>query len=157
MAKGTPKHGDRDLATNRAAAHEYFFLARLEAGIALTGSEVKSIREGRIQLKEAYASVRNGEVFLHGAHISPYGAATHDLPDPVRTRKLLLHAREIRKLAKETEPTGITIVPTRVYLKDGRIKVEIAVARGKRVHDKRDTLQAREAEREIDRAARRRR
>lgn len=157
MTKGTPRTGDRDLAHNRAASHEYFFLARFEAGIALTGAEVKSIREGRIQLKEAYAQLQGGEVFLVGAHIAPYGAATHDLPDPVRSRKLLLHAREIRKIAKEIEPSGITVVPTRVYLKNGRIKVEIAIARGKRVHDKRESIQAREAEREIDRAARRRR
>jgi SsrA-binding protein len=147
----------RDLATNRSASHRYHLSERFEAGIALTGAEVKSIREGRIQLKEAYARIRDREVFLVGAHVSPYRHARTDDEDPVRPRKLLLHVREIRRLIKATQETGVTVVPTRVYVKNGRIKVEIAVARGKRIADKREAIKQREARREIDRANRSRR
>ena len=154
MAKSEKGSASRNLATNRAAAHEYHLLRRVEAGIVLTGSEVKSIRDGRINLKEAYARIRAGEVFLAGAHVSPYPHARHEEIDPVRERKLLLHAGEIRKLGKEIRATGVTLVPTRVYIRNGRVKVEIAVARGKRSHDKRESKRRREAEREIDRARR---
>ncbi len=140
------------LAANRAASHNYHLLQRFEAGIVLTGTEVKSAREGRVNLKEAYARVQGGEVWLHGAHVSPYTHGNRENVDPVRVRKLLLHAREIRKLARETDSGGTTIVPTRLYLKNGRIKLEIALARGKRMHDKRDTKRKREMEREIERA-----
>lgn len=155
MAQSSPKR--RDLATNRSASHEYHLLERFEAGIVLVGPEVKSIREGRMQLKEAYGRVRDGEVFLVGAHVSPYANASHDDLDPVRTRKLLLHAREIRRLDKALQDTGVTLVPTRVYLKSGRIKVEIAIARGKRAADKRESIRRREAQRDIDRELGRRR
>lgn len=155
MAKSGSKQ--RDLATNRAASHAYHLLERFECGVVLVGAEVKSIREGRLQLKEAYARVRGGEVFLVGAHVSPYRNAAHEDLDPVRTRKLLLHAREIRKLDKAVQDSGTTLVPTRVYLKNGRIKVEIAIARGKRAADKRDSIKKREADRDIERAMSRRR
>jgi SsrA-binding protein len=141
------------LARNRSASHEYHLENRIEAGIALLGPEVKSARAGKINLKESYARSQQGEVFLIGAHISPYGPARRDDIDPIRRRKLLLHAREIRKLERELEGTGLTLVPTKVYLKNGRIKVEIAVGRGKKLHDKRDVNRKREAQREIDRAA----
>jgi SsrA-binding protein len=157
VASKSAKGRDRDLATNRSASHRYALLERFEAGIALTGAEVKSIREGRIQLKEAYARIRGGEVFLVGAHVSPYRNAAHEDPDPVRDRKLLLHAREIRRLIKETAETGVTIVPTRAYLRNGRVKIEIAIGRGKRAADKRDSIKEREARREIDRATHARR
>lgn len=140
------------LATNRSARHEFHLFDRFEAGIVLTGSEVKSARQGGIHLKEAYAGVKNGEVFLYGAHVRPYAHASHDAPDPVRPRKLLLHAREIRKLARELERSGMTLVPTRAYLKRGRVKIELALARGKKLHDKRESARRREADREIERA-----
>jgi SsrA-binding protein len=140
------------LARNRAAAHDYFLLERLEAGIALTGTEVKSARAGLVNLKEAYARIENGEAFLHNAHISPYAQGNRENVDPVRTRKLLLHAREIRKLARETQSGGVTLVPLRLYLKEGRIKLELAIAKGKKAHDKREAKHKQEAEREMARA-----
>lgn len=152
MAKKPTNEGSRALATNRSASHEYHLLKRIEAGIVLTGPEVKSAREGRVQLKESYARIRNGEVFLHRCHISPYANATVPDYDPVRTRKLLLHAREIQKLAKELDTTGVTLVPTKVYLRNGRIKVEVALARGKRLYDKRESKKKAEQEREMARA-----
>ncbi len=154
MARKKNKRGAADptLAVNRAASHNYHLLQRFEAGIALTGTEVKSAREGRVNLKEAYARVRDGEVYLHGAHISPYTHGNRENHEPLRVRKLLLHAREIRKLSRETDSGGVTIVPTRMYLKRGRIKVELALARGKRQHDKREDKRKREAEREMARA-----
>jgi SsrA-binding protein len=146
-----PKGGGDNpvLASNRAASHEYHLLERLEAGIALVGTEVKSARAGRVSLKEAYAQVKNGEVFLLGAHFSPYEAGGRDNVDPVRPRKLLLHAREIRKLARATETTGMTLIPTKMYLKNGRVKVEIAVAKGKKAYDKREAARREESRREI--------
>lgn len=140
------------LAMNRSASHEYHLLARYEAGIALTGPEVKSAREGRVNLKEAYARIKDGEAFLHNAHFSPYTHARLADADPVRVRKLLLHAKEIRKLAKETEAGGVTLVPTKLYLKSGRIKIEIALARGKKLYDKRESKKRQEMKREMDRA-----
>jgi SsrA-binding protein len=140
------------LATNRKARHEYHLFDRFEAGICLTGTEVKSVRQGGINLKEAYARVSSGEVFLHGAHISPYTHGNRENVDPVRTRKLLLNSREIRKLSRETETTGMTIIATKAYLKNGFVKIEIAVARGKKMHDKRESTRKKEMQREIDRA-----
>jgi SsrA-binding protein len=140
------------LARNRAASHDYFLLERLEAGIVLTGTEVKSAREGLVNLKEAYAQIENGEAYLHNAHISSYAQGNRENVDPVRTRKLLLHAREIRKLARETQAGGVTLVPVRLYLKEGRVKLELAVAKGKKAHDKREAKQKQEAEREMARA-----
>lgn len=150
--KGTSGPERPTLATNRAASHDYHLLQRYEAGIVLTGTEVKSARQGRVNLKEAYARIKEGEVWLHGAHFSPYTHGNRENEDPLRVRKLLLNAREIRKLARQTESGGTTLVPTRLYLKDGRIKLEIALARGKRAHDKRESKRKREMEREIERA-----
>jgi SsrA-binding protein len=140
------------LATNRKARHEYHLFDRFEAGICLTGTEVKSVRQGGINLKEGYARVSDGEVFLHGAHISPYTHGNRENVEPVRTRKLLLNSREIRKLSRLTETTGMTLVATRAYLKNGFVKIEIAVARGKKMHDKRESTREREMQREMDRA-----
>lgn len=141
------------LASNRSASHEYHLDRRIEAGIALLGPEVKSARAGKINLKESYARISNGEIFLIGAHFSPYGHARGEEIDPVRRRKLLLHAKEIRKLARELEGTGMTLVPTKAYLKNGRVKIEIAVGRGKKIHDKREAKRKRETEREMARAS----
>ncbi len=152
VAKKSGKKSPAALAVNRAAAHNFHLLERFEAGLALTGTEVKSAREGRVNLKEAFVRIKNGEAFLRGAHFSPYRHGNRENVDPVRVRKLLLHAREIRKLAKQTDSGGLTIVPTRMYLKGGRIKLEIAVAQGKRLHDKRDAAREREARREMARA-----
>ena len=153
MAKTTnDKDGTRALATNRSASHEFHLLKRIEAGIVLSGPEVKSARAGRVQLKESYARIRDGEIFLHRCHISPYENSRIAEYDPVRTRKLLLHAREIHKLAKELEGSGVTLVPTRMYLRNGRVKVEIALARGKKLYDKRESNKKAEQEREIARA-----
>lgn len=140
------------LASNRAAAHEFYLLERFEAGIVLTGTEVKSARLGGVSLKEAYAKVEKGEVFLLAAYFSPYEQGNRENVEPRRERKLLLHAAEIRKLDKETRAGGTTLVPTRMYLKDGRIKVEVALARGKKLHDKREATRERETRREMDRS-----
>ncbi len=140
------------LATNRAASHEFHLLERYEAGIALTGPEVKSCRAGRVNLKDAYVRIHQGEAFLHNAHVSPYAQAARETTDPTRPRKLLLHAQQIRRLARDTNAESMTIVPTRMYLKDGRIKVEIAVAKGKRAYDKREAARRQESEREMRRA-----
>jgi SsrA-binding protein len=144
--------GDAVLATNRAASHEFHLLERFEAGLVLTGPEVKSCRAGKVNLKEAYAKVKAGEVFLHGAHVSPYLQAGRDAPDPVRVRKLLLHAREIRRLTRDTEQGGMTLVPLKLYLKDGRVKLEIALGKGKKAGDKREALKEKESAREMARA-----
>lgn len=144
------------VATNRKASHEYFLLERLEAGIALQGSEIKSIRAGQISLAEAYVRVENGEAWLEDAHIAPYehaGAFNHE---PRRPRKLLLHRKEILRLWEQVRQKGVTVVPLRVYLKEGRAKVEIAVAKGKKLYDKRQAIAKRDMEREIDRAYHRR-
>lgn len=142
----------RVLASNRAASHEYHLLQRIEAGIVLSGTEVKSVREGLVNLKEAYARFKEGEGYLHHVHISPYSHGTGQNHDPLRPRKLLLHAREIRKLSKECEASGMTVVPVKLYLKGGRIKVELALARGKREFDKRESSRRKEVEREMARA-----
>lgn len=139
---------EKNLVTNRSAFHEYHILDKYEAGVALQGTEVKSLRAGAVQLKEAYVGVRDGEAWLFNMHISPYAYGNRDNHDPVRTRKLLLHRREIDKLAEEASTKGMTLVVTRVYLKNGRIKVEIGVARGKKLYDKRETEMRRTIERE---------
>jgi SsrA-binding protein len=140
------------LARNRAASHEFHLFDRFEAGIVLTGTEVKSIRAGRANVKDGYAKVHDGEVFLYSAHISPYEPGHRDNVDPLRTRKLLLNAREIRKIAKETDSAGVTLVPLSLYLKGGRIKVELALAKGKKAFDKREAIAKRDVQREIARA-----
>jgi SsrA-binding protein len=139
---------EKALAANRAAFHNYHISDKYEAGVALLGTEVKSVLEGRVQLKEAYVSVREGEAWLFNAHISPYSHGNRENHDPLRTRKLLLHRREIEKLDEAAAKQGMTLVPTRVYFKNGRIKVEVGVARGKKLYDKRETELKRTVERE---------
>ena len=143
------------VARNRKASHEYFLLERYEAGIALQGSEIKSIRAGQISLAEAYIQVDGQEAWLMDAHIAPYDQASYFNHEPRRPRKLLLHKREIRALWNEVRQKGVTIVPLQVYLKDGRAKVEIAVAKGKKLYDKRESIAKRDAEREMARNLRR--
>ena len=158
MAKGGKrKTAPGDVATNRRASYRYNLLERLEAGMVLTGTEVKALREGKAQIKDGYASVRDGEVWLHNVHIPPYGPAARENHEPERSRKLLLHRREIDRLIGKTRERGLTLVPTRLYFSDGRAKVEIALAQGKDVGDKRATLRDREMRREMDRATFRRR
>jgi SsrA-binding protein len=144
-----------DVANNRQARHRYHLLERWEAGLVLTGTEVKSLRDGKAQIKDGYATVRDGEVFLHNVHIPPYPPAARDNHDPERTRKLLMHRGEIERLIGKTRERGLTLVPTRLYFRDGRAKVEIALARGKDVGDKRQTIKEREMRREMERALRR--
>ena len=144
--------GTKPIAENRRARHEYHLLEKLEAGIELTGTEVKSLREGQVTLQRAYADVRGGEVYLVGAHISEYVQGNLANHDPDRERKLLLHRREIDSLLGKVQERGLTVVPTRLYFKNGRVKVELAVARGKEARDKRRDLADRDAKRQIDRA-----
>ncbi|HZI20763.1 MAG TPA: SsrA-binding protein SmpB [Pyrinomonadaceae bacterium] len=140
--------GEKVIVTNRAAFHEYHILDKYEAGAALTGTEVKSVRAGNIQLKDSYVTVRDGEAWLLNAHVSPYSHGNRENHDPVRARKLLLHRREIEKLDDQATTKGMTLVVTRVYLKGGRVKFEIGVARGKKLYDKRETEMRRTVERE---------
>ncbi|MER3408558.1 MAG: SsrA-binding protein [Thermoleophilia bacterium] len=144
--------GTRLVAENRRARHDYELLDRVEAGLVLTGTEVKSLREGRASLARAYAEIRDGEAWLVGAHIASYASAGYATHDPDRDRKLLLHRREIDRLAGRVAERGLTLVPTRLYFKDGRAKVEIALARGKEKRDRRRDIAKREAERAIERA-----
>jgi SsrA-binding protein len=144
-----------DVAVNRQARHRYHLLDKWEAGLVLTGTEVKSLRGGNVQLKDGYAAVRDGEVWLHNVHIPPYAPATRENHEPERSRKLLLHRREIERLIGKTKERGLTLVPTRLYFKGPHAKVEIALARGKDVGDKRHALKEREMKREMERAIRR--
>jgi SsrA-binding protein len=139
---------EKVLAANRAAFHEYHILDKYEAGIALTGTEVKSVLAGRVQLKEGYVAVRDGEVWLFNAHISPYSHGNRENHDPLRTRKLLLHRREIDRLDESSVKQGMTLVATRVYLRDRKIKIEVGIARGKKLYDKRESEMRRTIERE---------
>ena len=150
--KGKRKASPGDVATNRQAGFRYEFLDRVEAGIQLQGTEVKSVREGGVQLKDAYAAVRDGEVWLHNMHIAPYAHAGRENHEPERERKLLLHRREIDRLIGTTQEKGLTLVPTRMYFKGPRAKIEIAVARGKDVGDKRRSIKERDMKREAERA-----
>ena len=136
------------LAENRKARHDYFLQDRLETGMVLTGSEVKSARNGKIQLVDAYGTIRDNELWLMNAHISSYEPANRENHNPVRPRKLLAHRREIRRLIGKTREKGLTLIPTRIYLKQGRIKCELALAKGKQLHDKRETIRRREVDRE---------
>ena len=141
------------IVDNKKAFHDYFIEERYEAGMVLEGWEVKSIRAGRAQLKEAYVIIRNAEIFLFGAHISPLPtASTHVSPDPVRTRKLLLKSEEIKRLIGKVERAGYTLLPLNLHYQRGRIKCEVGFAKGKKQHDKRDTERERDAKREVDRA-----
>jgi SsrA-binding protein len=139
---------EKVVATNRKAFHDFFILERFEAGVALTGTEVKSLREGRANLKDSYVLFRNGEAFLLGTHISPYTHGNRENHDPLRTRKLLLHRQEIEKLASLVAEKGLTVIPLRLYFKRGRVKAEIAVVKGKKLYDKRETERRKEADRE---------
>ena len=153
----TEKTEEKVFHTNRAAGHNYHLLDRLEAGLVLTGTETKSIRAGQVNLKDSFAQIRNGEAWLLNCHISPYEYGNRENHDPLRTRKLLLHAQEIRKLIGKVEEKGLTLIPTRMYLKKGRIKCEIALAKGKKLYDKRETIRRKEADREAQKAMKHRR
>ena len=139
---------EKTIVTNRAAFHEYHVVDKYEAGVALTGTEVKSVRAGQVQLKDSYVAVRGGEAWLLNAHVSPYSHGNRENHEPLRERKLLLHRREIDRLEEAATTKGMTLVVTRVYLKRGRVKFEIGVARGKKLYDKRETEMRRTVERE---------
>ena len=143
-----------DIATNRQARHRYNLLDKWEAGLVLTGTEVKSLRDGKAQIKDGYAALRDGEVWLHNVHIPPYAPASRENHEPERPRKLLMHKHEIERLIGKTREKGLTLVPTRIYFIGGRAKVEIALARGKDVGDKRQAIKEREMKREMERAVR---
>ncbi|MCX7773047.1 MAG: SsrA-binding protein SmpB [Clostridia bacterium] len=145
------QEGTKSIVQNRKARHDYFIEECMEAGIVLTGTEVKSLRLGRANLQDSYATIKNGEVFVSGLHISPYDMGNRFNHDPLRTRKLLLHSIEINKLIGLTQKKGLTLVPLSLYFKKGMVKVELAVARGKKLYDKRDDIAKKDAEREIDR------
>ena len=149
--------GQKPIAENRKARHDYHLLERFEAGIVLTGSEVKSLRQGQVSLQQAYADVREGEAWLVGAHIDSYDQAGIQNHEPERDRKLLMHRRELDSLYAKVREKGLTLVPTRMYWKDGRVKVELALARGKQTIDKRRDIAKREADRAIQRALKSRR
>lgn len=152
--EGKARQPIKIIAENRKARHDYFIDEVYEAGIALVGTEVKSLRAGRANLRDSYAAVENSEVYVHNMHISPYEQGNRFNVDPKRTRKLLLHKREIRRLVGQTTQKGYTLVPLRLYFKNGRVKVEIALARGKKLYDKREDLAKRDARREMERALR---
>jgi SsrA-binding protein len=144
----------QSIATNRKARHEYDILEVLEAGLVLRGTEVKALRTGQVNFKDSFATIRNQEAWLRGCHISPYSHGTDANHEPERDRKLLLHRNEIARLMGKVAERGLTIVPLRLYFKGGRAKVEIGLARGKKLHDKRSSLREREVAREMDRASR---
>jgi SsrA-binding protein len=150
-ANATAERSDRVFASNRKAFHEYEILESIEAGIALTGTEIKSVRAGKVNLRESYARVQNGEVLLYNMHVSPYDQGNIWNHEPLRTRKLLLHRREIGRLAEKSQAQGLTLVPLRMYARKGHAKVELAVARGKRQYDKRASIADRDSKRELDR------
>jgi SsrA-binding protein len=149
-----PKGEGKQVAQNKKAYHDYFIEETYEAGIVLQGTEIKAVRAGKLNLKDSFAKIERGEVFLHNAHISPYEQGNRYNHDPLRTRKLLLHRKQISKLIGETKETGYTIVPLKVYLKNGFAKVLIGLGRGKKQFDKREDLKKKEAKRDIERAFR---
>ncbi len=151
MAK---QKGIKPVAENRRARHDYFVEESYECGIALQGTEVKSMREGRVNLKESYATVRDGEVMVQSMHISPYEQGGIFNADPLRPKRLLLHKVEIRKLKAQVQREGYTLIPLKIYLKDGRMKLELGVCKGKQLHDKRDDMAGKDAQRDIQRALR---
>ena len=151
------EQAQQNIAENRKAFHDYHILESFEAGLVLLGTEVKSIREGNANLRDSFARVEGAEVWLYNVHVSPYSHRGSSDHEPTRRRKLLLHRREIRKLIGKTVERGLTLVPTRMYFKNGRIKVEISLARGKKAHDKRETIKRREADRETRAAVKERR
>lgn len=147
--------GTRLICQNRKAFHDYEILDTLEAGMVLVGSEVKSLREGRANLKDSYAKVKKNEVFLYDLHISPYSHASYNNHEPERVRKLLLHAYEIRKLSIKTQERGFSLIPLKLYFKGGKVKVQIALAQGKKSYDKRQSIKNKEEKRELDRMRKR--
>lgn len=151
-----PKGEGKLIAQNKKASHDYFIEETYEAGIVLKGTEIKAIRAGRVNLKDAYARIQNGEVFLHNMHISPYEQGNRYNHDPLRTRKLLLHRKQINKLIGETKEQGYTLVPLKIYLKNGFAKLLIGLGKGKKQYDKREDLKRKEAKRDIERAFRER-
>lgn len=140
------------ICTNKKASHDYHLSETYEAGLVLLGTEVKSLRDGRANLKDSYASIDNGEVYLHNCHISPYSHGSDANHDPLRERKLLFHKREIKKLIGKIKEKGLTLIPTKLYFKDGIVKVELALAKGKRLYDKREDIKRRDAKEDIERA-----
>jgi SsrA-binding protein len=148
---------DKTVAQNRKARHDYFIVDSFETGIVLAGTEIKSIRDGHANLKDGFARIDNGELWLYNVHISPYDKGSYYNKEPLRPRKLLVHKSELRKLFQKTREQGLTLVPLKLYIKQGRwAKCELALAKGKQLHDKRDAAAERDAEREMDRAVRRR-
>ena len=150
------QQGIRTVAQNRKAYHDYFVEEKYECGIALFGTEVKSIRQGKVNLKESWAQIRKGEVWVEGMHISPYEQGNIYNRDPLRAKTLLLHRSEIRKLEGLVMRQGFTLIPLEMYLKDGRVKVQLGLCKGKQLHDKRDSMAKKDSEREIQRALRQR-
>ncbi|MBO4411827.1 MAG: SsrA-binding protein SmpB [Lachnospiraceae bacterium] len=144
--------GTKLISNNKKAFHEYFILETVECGIVLVGTEVKSLRQGNCSLKESFVKIRYGEVFLYGMHISPYEKGNIFNRDPLRVRKLLLHRKEIAKLQTKVEEKGVTLIPLEIYFLDGRVKVKLAVAKGKKLYDKRESIAAKTADREMERA-----
>ena len=146
------KKGVKVMAENRRALHDYFVLETWEAGIELKGTEVKSIRLGQCNLKDCYAQVKDGEIFVHGMHISPYEKGSFSNTNPLRPKRLLMHKNEIRKLNQDVMQKGLAIIPLEIYLKDGRVKAKIALCKGKKLYDKRDDMAKRDAQRDIERS-----
>jgi SsrA-binding protein len=157
MAKTDREQAQTVLADNRKAHHDFHLLETFEAGVVLLGTEVKAIREGRVNLRDSYARVEGGELFIYNVHISPYSHRGYADHDPLRRRKLLLHKQEIRKLIGKTVEKGMTLVPVRMYLKNGRVKIAVSLAKGKKDYDKRETLKRRETDRETRAAIKSRR
>ena len=145
------KEGVKEIAANRKAFHDYFILDRFEAGIELFGTEVKSIRAGQVNLKDSFCTVKNGELFARGVHISPYEKGNIFNRDPMRPKRLLMHKREIRKLGDRVAQEGVALIPLRLYFKDSRVKLELGLCKGKKLYDKREADARREAERDLDR------
>ena len=154
--KATRKDEAKVFHTNRSAGHDYLLIDRYEAGLVLTGTETKSVRAGQVNLKDSFAQIRNGEAWLLNCHISPYEYGNRQNHESMRSRKLLLHAQEIRKLTGKVQEKGLTLIPTKIYLKNGRIKVEIALAKGKKVYDKREAERRKDADREARQAIKQR-
>ena len=157
MAKSAREEAQKIIADNRKAHHDYHLLETFEAGVALLGTEVKAIREGGANLRDSFARIEGGEVWLYNVHIRAYSSRGYSDHEPTRRRKLLLHRQEIRKLIGKTVERGMTLVPTSMYLKNGRVKVSISLAKGKKAHDKRETIKRRETERETRAAVKERR
>ena len=155
LEKTDREAAQKNIAENRKAYHDYHILETFETGVVLLGTEVKSIREGRVNLRDSYARAENGEVFVYNIHIQPYSHRGYAEHDPLRRRKLLLHAHEIRKLVGKTVEKGMTLVPLRMYFKDRKVKMAIGLAKGKQLHDKRETIKQRETERETRAAVKR--